>query len=712
MLLRLDQIAKGIGGRTLFRDASLVVRSGDRIGLVGPNGAGKTTLLRILAGSEKADAGKVAKPRGVRIGLLRQEIDPTQAHSVREEAGSALQRLDELEAELRSLEAEMARGEGEISGDVAERYDKASNEFAHGGGFEREARVAEVLAGLGFDEAMAARPLHTFSGGWLMRVELAKLFLSTPDVLLLDEPTNHLDLPTIEWFEASVDAFRGAVVTVSHDRTFLRRHVGRVVEVDGTGRCSVYEGDYDRYLEQRELRRSELLARKANQDREIAHMERFVDRFRAKSTKAKQAQSRIKALDKIERIEVEPDSVRRMRLRIPEPPRSGKRVVAAEGVSKRYGDNEVYTGVDIELHRGDRVALVGPNGAGKSTLLRILAGAIEPDDGERVLGHNVEVAFFAQHQLEALHASATVLEEMASDALTDDVPRLRGQLGAFLFSGDDVDKKVGVLSGGEKSRLALAKLLLRPANLLVLDEPTNHLDIAACEVLEQALSQYAGTLAFVSHDRAFLNALATRIVEVKDGRLREFIGNYDEYLAKVAQELEGPARAAESPSSTATSGTAGASESRARDARGSAKGRTKGGAKGGAKGDAKGGAKGGAAAAKGPGSADRTADGKAAGGGEAPRKLSKAERAVERERRKNLDRGQRKIAKLEEDIQAREAELEALGHSLGDPAVYSDAERVQALNAERQEIQAIIDGLYREWERLAHEVEILRDVLS
>jgi ATP-binding cassette subfamily F protein 3 len=678
VLLQLDQINKGIGGRTLFRDASLVVRSGDRIGLVGPNGAGKTTLLRILAGGEKADSGKVAQPRGVRIGLLRQEIDPTQTNSVRAEAASALQRLDALEAELRTLEAEMGRSEGEISGDVAERYDKASNEFAHGGGFEREARVAEVLAGLGFDESMIDRPLNSFSGGWLMRVELAKLFLSSPDVLLLDEPTNHLDLPTIEWFEASVDAFRGAVVVVSHDRTFLRRHVGRVAEVDGTGRFTVYEGDYDRYLEQRELRRSELLARKANQDREIAHMERFVERFRAKATKAKQAQSRVKALEKIDRIEIEPDSVRRMRLRIPEPPRSGKRVVAAEGVAKRYGDNEVYSGVDLEVHRGDRLALVGPNGAGKSTLMRILAGAVEPDGGERVLGHNVEVAFFAQHQLEALHAKATVLEEMASDALTEDVPRLRGQLGAFLFSGDDVDKKVGVLSGGEKSRLALAKLLLRPANLLVLDEPTNHLDIAACEVLEEALSQYAGTLVFVSHDRAFLNALATRIVEVEGGRLREFLGNYDDYLARIAEEQAQSTTKEPAPSKGSSdhvkvaSSAASVTEADAKDA------------------DAR----------------EKSASRKA------PRKLSKEERALERERRKNLDRGQRKIAKLEADIQTREAEMEQLGHALGDPAVYANAERVQSLNAERDALQNVIDGLYREWERLAHEVEILRGLLD
>ena len=501
MLLRVDDITRRIGGRTLFAEVALQVAAGDRLGLVGPNGAGKSTLLRVIAGDEANDGGVISRRRGAHVSMLRQEIDPSGDRTVRDEAALALAHLDALEAELRAMEVEMeeaGHGGGAVPAALAERYDRAHGAFEHGGGFRREARVAEVLEGLGFDEERRGRPLSEFSGGWLMRVELAKLLLSDPDVLLLDEPTNHLDLPAIEWFESTLQNFDGAAIVVSHDRSFLRRHVRRVAELDGLGRFTLYEGGYDQYLTQREERREQLLARKSKQDREIAQMERFVERFRAKATKAKQAQSRLKALDKIERIEIVPEGRRRMRLRIPPPPRSGEQVLTLEGIHKRYGDEIVYRGIDFALRRGDRVALAGPNGAGKSTLLRIAAGTLPFEAGDRVIGHNVSAVYFAQHQVEALDATRTVLEEMTADAQLDDIPRLRGQLGAFLFSGDDVDKKVSVLSGGEKARLALAKMLLRPANLLVLDEPTNHLDIEACEVLEEALQSFPGTLVFVT----------------------------------------------------------------------------------------------------------------------------------------------------------------------------------------------------------------------
>ncbi|MCH7600953.1 MAG: ABC-F family ATP-binding cassette domain-containing protein, partial [Myxococcales bacterium] len=535
MLIRLNDLARQIGGRTLFEHASLGLNPGDRVGLVGPNGAGKSTLLRMVAGDEPCDHGEVIKSRGVRIGMIRQEINPGLSHSVQQEAATALARLDELELEMRDLEQQMSSlGEHhqEIPSAIAERYDSVSSQFTHGGGYERESRIAAVLAGLGFDDEARGRPLSSFSGGWLMRVELAKLFLSDPDVLLLDEPTNHLDLPAIAWFEETIVAFEGAVVVVSHDRTFLRKHATRIAEVDGTGRFTVYEGNFDRYLELREEIREHLLARKLNQDREIAQMERFVERFRAKASKAKQAQSRVKALSRIDRIELAPDAKRRMRMKIPDPPRAGRTVMNLTDIHKSYDEKKVYEGIDFQILRGDKIALAGPNGAGKSTLLRIVAGTLDFEAGERVPGHNVEVAFFAQHQLEALHSELTVLEELERDAPSEDFPRLRGHLGGFLFSGDDVDKKISVLSGGEKARVALAKMLLRPANLLVLDEPTNHLDIASCEVLEQALASFAGTLVFVSHDRAFINALATRVVEVNYGVLTEYIGNYDDFMAK------------------------------------------------------------------------------------------------------------------------------------------------------------------------------------
>ena len=668
MLIRLNDLARQIGGRTLFEHASLGLNPGDRVGLVGPNGAGKSTLLRMVAGDEPCDHGEVIKSRGVRIGMIRQEINPGLSHSVQQEAATALARLDELESEMRDLEQQMSSlGEHhqEIPSAIAERYDSVSSQFTHGGGYERESRIAAVLAGLGFDDEARGRPLSSFSGGWLMRVELAKLFLSDPDVLLLDEPTNHLDLPAIAWFEETIVAFEGAVVVVSHDRTFLRKHATRIAEVDGTGRFTVYEGNFDRYLELREEIREHLLARKLNQDREIAQMERFVERFRAKASKAKQAQSRVKALSKIDRIELAPDAKRRMRMKIPDPPRAGRTVINLTDIHKSYDEKKVYEGIDFQILRGDKIALAGPNGAGKSTLLRIVAGTLDFDAGERVPGHNVEVAFFAQHQLEALHSELTVLEELERDAPSEDFPRLRGHLGGFLFSGDDVDKKISVLSGGEKARVALAKMLLRPANLLVLDEPTNHLDIASCEVLEQALASFAGTLVFVSHDRAFINALATRVVEVNYGVLTEYIGNYDDFMAKKSalERRQGRGAVADSVS------------------------------------------------AEPPRKLPAPATEAAPKAKPAP-KLSKAERAAQRERRKAHDKVQRQIQRIEKLIEQEERSLEALGWKLGDPKIASDATQLQELQAERVGIQQLVEEQYRDWERLSDELSALADGLA
>jgi ATP-binding cassette subfamily F protein 3 len=658
MWLRLEGIARHIGDRTLFADLSLDVRPGDRIGLVGPNGAGKTSLLKIASGDEPPDAGRVTLARGIRIGMLRQEIDPTQERSVRDEVASVQIRLAELEASIGAAEREIAalgeRGDP-IPAELAERYDRARAAFEHGGGFEREARVERVLAGLGFEPEDRGRPLRSFSGGWLMRVELAKLLLSEPDVLLLDEPTNHLDLPSIQWFEETLESFPGAVLVISHDRTFLRRHVKRVAELEN-GRFTLYESAYDRYIAERAERREQLLARKQSQDKEIAQVERFIERFRYKASKARQVQSRIKALDKVERVETLPENRRRMRLRIPEPDRAGDVVIALEDVHKRYGDTRVYEGANLSLRRGDRLALVGPNGAGKSTLLRIVAGALPFDGGERRLGHNVRIGFFAQHQLESLAVGHSVLEELAAAARIEDIPRLRGHLGAFLFTGADVDKKVGVLSGGEKARLALAKMLLRPANFLVLDEPTNHLDVEACEVLEQALREYAGTFVVISHDRTFLNALATRVVEVRAGQLREFPGNYDAYL-----------RAAEA--SSGAGAIAGHGAPHLEDGRPQA-----------------------AVAA-----ADLPPD----------KATRQAHRVLDRERKREREKKTKQLERLEGEIASAEKGLEEIGWRLADPEVYKDGERARALEAERAAAQASVEARYRDWERLAAEIEAL-----
>jgi ATP-binding cassette subfamily F protein 3 len=656
MLLRLDAVTRSFGARTLFRDVSLAVYEGDRVGVVGPNGAGKTSLLRIASGEEAPDGGQVANGRGVRVGMLRQEIDPKQTHSVREEVASVLGHLDALEREIAQLESEMARhgrDGSEVSEELAHRYDRARAAFEFGGGFARAARVERVLDGLGFAEAARGRALSSFSGGWLMRVELAKLLLSAPDVLLLDEPTNHLDLPSIQWFEETLSEYRGAALIVSHDRTFLRRHATRVAELEN-GRFTVFEGGYDRFVRQKEELRVQLEAEARAQGRKIAQTERFIERFRYKASKARQVQSRVKALAKLERVELAPENKRAMRLRIPAPVRAGEVVLRLEGVHKRYGENVVYRGIDFLLKRGDRVALAGPNGAGKSTLLRIAAGVLPPDAGTRALGHNATVAFYAQHQRETLDPSRSVLAELESVANVADVPRLRGHLGAFLFSGDDVQKKVSVLSGGEKARLALAKMLLRPANFLVLDEPTNHLDVAACEVLEEALSDYSGTLLFISHDRAFINALATRVVEVREGVLHDHPGNYDDFERRSAE-----------------------------------------------------------AAAAQAGAAVPAAAAPAAAAQPAPPPASKQERIAAREREKERgkrhERARKKLAALEQEIAREEAALEQLAWRLGDPAVHRDGDAVRALEAERSETRGRVEALYRDWERVAAEIESAQD---
>jgi ATP-binding cassette subfamily F protein 3 len=477
-----------------------------------------------------------------------------------------------------------------------------------------------------------------------MRVELAKLLLSAPDVLLLDEPTNHLDLPSIAWFEETLQEYRGAALIVSHDRTFLRRHATRVAELENA-RFTIFEGGYDRFVTQKEERRLQLAADARSQGRRIAETERFIERFRYKASKARQVQSRVKSLAKLERVELAPESRRSMRLRIPAPARAGEVVLRLEGVHKRYGETVVYRGIDFLLRRGDRVALAGPNGAGKSTLLRIASGALAFDAGSRTLGHNATVGFYAQHQLETLDGSRSVLAELESAASVDDVPRLRGHLGAFLFSGDDVQKKVSVLSGGEKARLALAKMLLRPANFLVLDEPTNHLDVAACEVLEEALSDYQGTLLFISHDRAFINALATRVIEVRDGVLGDHTGNYDDF-ERSTRAVAAPEVAAQPEPEPA------------------------------------------APASK-------------------QERIAQRERG--KEDAKRLARTRKRLAAVEAEIAQNESALEQLTWRLADPAVHRDGDAMRALDAERGELRGRVEALYLEWERLAAEIEAAQE---
>ena len=558
MLLRLEDVAREIGARTLFSGVDLEVRAGDRVGIIGANGSGKTTLLRIAARLEEPDAGSVRTPERVRVGLLRQELDPRSPRTVREEVAAAFLELERIAAEMRELEVAMARAGGADPDPArARRYDALRARFELAGGFSREARVDRILAGLGLDGALAETPLHRLSGGFRMRVELARLLADPPEVLLLDEPTNHLDLPSVEWFESFLEGYPGALVVVTHDRTFLARHATRIAELAG-GSLVVFDGPLSRYEEVRARRLEEARRAREREARQRAREERFIERFRAKASKARQVRSRIRALERRAAAlpELPPETPRRRPvIRIPEPPRSGDLVLRLSGVEKHFEGRAVLRGVDLELARGDRVALVGRNGAGKSTLLRILAGTLVPDRGEVRRGHGVEIASYAQHTLLDLDPSRTVFEELARVARGEEHARIRDHLGAFLFPADAVERRVSVLSGGEKARLALARLLFRPANLMLLDEPTNHLDLDARDVLREALAGTRGTLVLVSHDRSLLEAVATRILELRDGELHEIRGGVAELLARLRREREAPPGPKPPGSATATPAT-------------------------------------------------------------------------------------------------------------------------------------------------------------
>ncbi|MDI6754627.1 MAG: ABC-F family ATP-binding cassette domain-containing protein [Thermodesulfobacteriota bacterium] len=618
----------------------------DRLGLVGPNGSGKTTLFRLITGEERPDRGEIFIRRGVQIGYLSQEPMPARGESLLAEVQRGVKDLLILEDKMRLLEEEISEEkEQQALEALAKAYGQLEERYARQGGYALEAQAKAILLGLGFREADVNRSAEELSGGWLMRLALAKILLATPDLLLLDEPTNHLDLESLIWLENFLGEYMGTIVVVSHDRDFLNRVVTKILAIEEK-KINSYPGNYDSYVQAREKKKAILKAALDNQRKKIEQTEKFIERFRYKATKARQVQSRVKILEKLDRVEMA-DSPKTIRFNFPQPARSGRVIVELRSVHKAYGTVQVYSGVDLTLLREDKVSLVGPNGAGKSTLLKLLAGVLKPDVGRIGWGHKVTSAYFAQHQLELLDPGKTVWEEIFFLARDESLSFLRGLLGAFLFSGDEVEKKVSVLSGGEKSRLVLAKMLMRPANFLLLDEPSNHLDIAARDVLERALQNFQGALCFITHDRHLINAVANKVIEVKAGCLSVYPGNYDDYLYKKNLEIENA-----KPSADENSEVKEHSSRRTRE-----------------------------------------------------NKRLEAE-ARNLFYRKTLELRQ-KIQGVEQNLDQATEEMEGMAMRLSDPEIYRQGENIPELLKAHAEAKKRVDTLTTEWETLAQQLEKL-----
>ena len=667
-MLQLRNVSLSFGGQQVFRGLDWQIRKGDRIGLVGPNGAGKTTLFRLLIGRLEPDAGQVQRARGLRIGYLPQEGIEVSGRDVFAETRAALPELPALQAELATLEAGLhEETDGpEAQAELLARYGEVQHRIEALDGFRADAAVATVLHGLGFREAQFTARTDTLSGGWQARIALAKLLLQRPDVLLLDEPTNHLDLDSLLWLESYLRGFPGSLVIVSHDRAFLDRMVNRVAALHDAG-LTEYVGGYaafERVFEERlEAQRKAYVA----QQDEIERMTRFINTFRYNARKASQVQSRVKQLEKIDRLAPPQAAPKGVRFAFPAAPRSGRRMLELDSAAKHYGELRVFAGIDLVIERGDRVALVGVNGAGKSTLSRILAGVESPSAGSRHVGHQVVLDYYAQQQAERLDGRNTVYDEVAREAATDVVPQLRTLLGAFLFSGDTVDKPVRVLSGGEKSRLALAKMLLQASNLLILDEPTNHLDIRTKDVLKQALLQYAGAYLVVSHDRDFLSGLVTKVMELRDGTCHVYPGTFDEFLERKARE---PAQADQTAQGNgAAPDQAGTSTAPVADAK------------------------------------DPAVEGTLAAIRYADRFKKKGKRAYQKHKAARAARQRRakRVAAAEQRITVLEDEIRELERALASQETFSDAERAREVTVRHERLRRQLDEQYAVWTELAGE---------
>src|ERR1700733_3500271 len=542
-MLSLQNAGKRFGPRVLFLEANWLVRAREKTALVGANGTGKSTLMKVLAGIETLDYGGLQQTRGMSIGYLPQEGVRLTGRSVFEECLTVFDQLRDMELEIERLAGQLAVLDhaGAEYESAAERFSMLQERFQALDGYALDAQVGGVLTGLGFGKEDWSRTTDEFSGGWQMRIALAKLLLAKPNLLLLDEPTNHLDLETRNWLEEYLKSYPFGYILISHDRYFLDVTIDRTVEI-WNKRLNIYQGNYTKYLKQKDERRAQLEAAYRNQRDQIEHLEAFINRFRAQATKAKQVQSRIKELEKIERIEI-PEEEPVIHFKFPQPPPSGRTVVEAENLSKSYGRKQVLDKVTFTIERGDRVALVGVNGAGKSTMIRLLTGVEAPTSGQVKLGHNVVSEYFAQDQYKVLNGESRMLDDISRAALKVPELELRSLLGGFLFRGDDVFKPLGVLSGGERNRYALARILVSPSNFLLLDEPTNHLDMRAKDVLLDAIAAFSGTVVFVSHDRYFIDRLATRVLEVENGQVNAYEGNYEDYLRRKEALLAGEATA-------------------------------------------------------------------------------------------------------------------------------------------------------------------------
>jgi ATPase subunit of ABC transporter with duplicated ATPase domains len=542
-VISFSRINKQYGRQILFVDASFQLNPGEKVGLVGPNGAGKTTLFRMIVGEESPDDGDVTVPKQLTIGYFRQDVEEMSGRSVLDEAIAGSGRVGDLHHELEALQHAMTDpAQADKMDDILERFGEVQEEYDHLGGYALESQAREVLLGLGFDNERIDGDVGELSGGWKMRVAMARVLLGRPDVLLMDEPTNHLDIESILWLEDFIKSLPGALLMTSHDREFMNRVVTKIAEID-SGEITVYSGNYDFYTRERQIRETNREAAYARQQAMLAKEQRFIERFSAHAAKAAQVQSRVKALEKIEKIEL-PKKRRVVKFTFKQPPRSGDQVVSLENVRKAYGSRVVHDRLTLNIRRGERWCVMGKNGAGKSTLLKMVAGAVAPDSGSIRLGANLTMGYFAQQALDLLSPDLTIEEQLQRDFPDESIGALRSLAGAFQFSGEDVDKKIRALSGGEKTRLVMARMLMYPPNFLVLDEPTNHLDVATKEMLVDALADFEGTMLFVSHDRTFLRGLSNRVLELGgesgvDAEPHLYPGSYAEYVARTGHEAPG-----------------------------------------------------------------------------------------------------------------------------------------------------------------------------